>query len=85
MHDILHRLIAIENSGYRSHQLRYAELLIELRSENDMANLVDVDLTHQSAGSVYYGQEIIVGAGENVDELAQQHVGLHGDIVFLYE
>ena len=50
-----------------------------------MANLVDVDLTHQPSGRVYHGQEIVVGAGENVDELAQQHVGLYGDIVFLDE
>ena len=85
MHDILHGLVAIEDGRYGSHQLRYTELLIEFWSEDDMANLVDIYLAHQSAGSVYYRQKVVVGTGENVYKFAQEHVGLHGDVVFLYE
>ena len=78
LHHLLHGVVDSQGGGRRRHQLLDGEMVIEFGAEHHVANSVEVHLTEEGARLVEDGEESCGAHADDIDQLAQRHIGGDG-------
>ena len=83
VHGVLHGVVDAKRGRRHGHEEADGKSVVEVLSEDNVADFVDMNRSEVLLGSVHNGEDVALAACENVGELAQGHVGRDGEEVGL--
>ena len=62
LHDLIHRCVDQDLGGSGYHELRYMEAVVKLRTEHDVADVIQQDNAQQDPSLIDHGEHVACAA-----------------------